>query len=59
LAFTLAMLVTQTGHDPIASLPLPIPNNQGLRGQALWLQALAVPPNLPPRLTNTLAVLVQ
>jgi hypothetical protein len=59
LAFTLAMLVTQTGHDPIASLPLPIPNNQGLRGQALWLQALAVPPNLPPRLTNTMAVVVQ
>jgi len=59
LSFTLAMLVTQPGHDPIASLPLPIPNSQGLRGQSLWLQALAVPPNLPPRLTNTLAVIVQ
>jgi hypothetical protein len=59
LAFTLAMLVTQQGHDPIAGLALPIPNQQSLRGQNLWFQALAAPPNLPPRLTNTLAVTVQ
>jgi hypothetical protein len=59
LAFTLAMLVTPQGHDPIASLPLAIPNQQSLRGQNLWFQALAAPPNLPPRLTNTLAVTIQ
>jgi hypothetical protein len=59
LAFGIALLVAAPDHDPIAGLPLAIPAAPGLIGQQLWFQALVVPPNLPPRLTNTLAVTVR
>jgi hypothetical protein len=58
LAFGIALLVAAPDHDPIAGLPLAIPAAPGLIGQQLWFQALVAPPNLPPRLTNTLAVTV-
>jgi hypothetical protein len=59
LAFGIALLVAAPDHDPIAGLPLAIPAAPGLIGQQLWFQALVAPQNLPPRLTNTLAVTVR
>lgn len=55
----IALTVPQPGHDPVASVQWPIPNAPALVGFAMWIQAIAVPPNLPARLTNTLAVVVQ
>lgn len=59
MASTLAMTVPQPGHDPIAGVPLPVPAAPVLVGLGLWVQGLVVPPNLPPRLTNTLSAVVQ
>jgi hypothetical protein len=53
-----ALVVAQPGHDPLATAPWPVPNAPALIGLALWVQAFAVPPALPPRLTNTLAAVV-
>lgn len=55
----LALTVPQPGHDPYASVPMPVPQAPALIGLALWLQGFAIPPSLPPRLTNTLAAVVQ
>ena len=49
----------QPSHDPVASVTYPIPNTATLIGFPLWVQAIAVPPGLSARLTNTLAVVVQ
>jgi hypothetical protein len=53
-----ALVVTPSDHDPMATAPWPVPNVPALIGLGLWVQAIAVPPTLPPRLTNTLAVVV-
>ncbi len=58
-AASVAFTVAQPGHDPVASVPWPIPNSPALVGLSVWLQALAVPNGLPARLTNTLPVVVQ
>ena len=50
---SLAVVVPQPSHDPIASVPWPVPNAPVLIGLQLWVQAFAVPPALPPRLSNT------
>lgn len=54
-----ALVVAQPGHDPVASVPWPIPNAPALVGLQVWVQALAVPAALPARLTNTLAAVLQ
>jgi hypothetical protein len=61
LAFTagIAQATAPTGHDPFVSVPWAIPNVPQAIGLPLWLQAIALPPALPARLTNTLAVTVQ
>jgi hypothetical protein len=46
-------------HDPRATIPWPIPNAPALIGLALWLQNLAVPATLPPRLTNGMFATLQ
>lgn len=51
--------VTPSGHDPFVSVPTPVPNVPALVGAQAWIQALAFPPVLPARLSNTLAVAVQ
>jgi len=58
LAAGLALTVAQPSHDPIAGVPLPVPNAPALIGLQLWVQGFVVPQNLPPRLTNTLAAVV-
>ena len=55
----IALTVPQPSHDPFASVQWPIPNSAALVGFAMWVQAIAVPPNLPARLSDTLAVAVQ
>jgi hypothetical protein len=55
----IAQAFPQASHDPVASMSWPIPNAPALVGLPLWVQAIALPPNLPARLTNTLAVVVQ
>lgn len=55
----IALTVAQPGHDPIASVPLPVPPAPVLVGLGLWVQAFVVPPSLPPRLSNTVAAVVQ
>ncbi len=51
--------VTPLGHDPFVSVPTSVPNTPALVGAQAWIQALAFPPALPARLSNTLAVAVQ
>jgi hypothetical protein len=58
-AATLAVTAAQPSHDPVATVPWAIPNAAPLVGTNLWIQGLAVPGNLPARLTNTLAATVQ
>ncbi|MBK8098785.1 MAG: hypothetical protein IPK26_16860 [Planctomycetes bacterium] len=58
-ATTITSASAQTSHDPVASVPWSIPNASVLVGLQLWIQALAIPTGLPPRLTNTLAAIVQ
>lgn len=48
-----------TGHDPNATIPWVIPHLPQLIGLQLWLQGLAWPAALPPRLTNTISATVQ
>jgi hypothetical protein len=55
----IALTVPTPGHDPVATVQWPIPNSPALVGFAMWVQAIAVPPGLPARLTNTIAVVVQ
>jgi hypothetical protein len=55
----IALAVAQPSHDPVASVPIAVPNAQVLVGLSLWIQGLAVPPVLAARLTNTLAAVVQ
>lgn len=50
---SLAVVVPQPSHDPLASVPWPVPNAPVLIGLQLWVQAFAVPQALPPRLSNT------
>jgi hypothetical protein len=45
-------------HDPAATFYCSIPNAGALLGLQLWLQGLAAPPALPPRLTNGVATIV-
>jgi hypothetical protein len=59
LASSLALTVAQPGHDPIASVPLAVPNVPALVGLPLWFQGFVAPSTLPARLTNTLATVVQ
>ncbi|MCA8973380.1 MAG: hypothetical protein KDC98_01595 [Planctomycetes bacterium] len=58
-AANLAVTSAQPSHDPIATVPWPVPNAPFLIGLQLWVQALAIPPTLPPRLSNTLHATVQ
>ena len=58
MSASLALTVAQPSHDPIAGVPLPVPNAPVLIGLPLWVQGLVVPQTLPPRLTNTLATVV-
>lgn len=46
-------------HDPHITVQWPIPNSPALVGLAIWLQAIAAPQGLPPRLSNTIAAVVQ
>ncbi|MCB9879959.1 MAG: hypothetical protein H6835_20400 [Planctomycetes bacterium] len=39
-------------HDPHLLVQWPIPNSPTLVGFAMWLQAIAVPQSLPPRVTT-------
>jgi hypothetical protein len=55
----IGLTVPQPSHDPVANVQWPIPNVPAAVGLGLWVQALAVPATLPPRVTNTLAVTVQ
>jgi hypothetical protein len=55
----IALTVAQPGHDPFANVPLPVPNAPILIGVPLWAQTFVLPPNLPPRLSNTIATVVQ
>ena len=55
----IALAVAQPSHDPVASVPITVPNAQVLVGLPLWIQGLAVPPVLAARFTNTLAAVVQ
>ncbi len=59
VAASLGVSVPQPSHDPIASMPMAIPNAPALIGLSLWAQGIAVPQALAPRLTNTVAVTVQ
>ena len=56
---SLALTTAQPGHDPIATVAWPVPNAPVLVGLQLWVQAFAIPPSLPPRLSNTLFAVVQ
>lgn len=49
------------GHDPIAALALPVPNDATLRGMRLHVQALNASTTVPagPRLSNALSVRIQ
>ena len=47
----LGLTVPQPSHDPVASVQCQIPNSPGLIGFAMWIQAIAVLPSLPARLT--------
>lgn len=59
-AVTVATIQSPTGsHDPQATIPWPIPNDPTLLGLSVWLQALAVPAMLSPRLTNRIQATVQ
>jgi hypothetical protein len=58
-ASAMALTVPQPGHDPFASLPLAVPNAPVLVGLQLWAQSFVLPPNLPPRLSNTVTAVVQ
>lgn len=51
--------ITPTGHDPFVTLATPVPNAPALVGLTFWVQALAIPPALPGRVSNTIAVAVQ
>lgn len=59
MAGILTLSVPLPSHDPSASVLWPIPQSSALQGLGVWIQALAAPPGLPPRLTNTLSVVVQ
>jgi hypothetical protein len=48
------MIVPATGHDPIATLRLPVPNVPALVGLNLWTAGLDWNTALPPRYTNTI-----
>jgi len=56
LAYT---AITPPGHDPFVTVSTPVPNSPPLVGLTFWVQSLVVPPALPARLSNTLAVVVQ
>lgn len=59
-AVTVATAVDPPGsHDPQATLSVPIPNAPHLLGTQVWVQALAAPPSLAPRLTNGILAVVQ
>lgn len=47
------------GHDSRATIPWTIPNLPQLVGLPLFVQGLALPPSLPPRLTNAITAVVQ
>jgi len=51
--------ITPPGHDPFVSVSTPVPNVPALVGLTFWVQALAAPPALPARLSNTISVVVQ
>jgi len=55
----LTLVMTQPGHDPAAHVHWLLPNAPTLIGLVLWVQAFAVPPALPPRLSNLLPVTIQ
>ena len=59
-AVTLAPSTTPAGApDPCATIPCPVPNAAFLLGLQVWTQALAAPPTLAPRLSNTISATVQ
>lgn len=58
-AVTLAPSTTPaSSHDPRATIPCPVPNHAVLLGLQVWAQALAAPPTLAPRLSNTISATV-
>ena len=59
-AATVASVVSPAGsHDPQATIQWPIPNNPNLLGLSFYLQGIAVPAALSPRLTNAIFATVQ
>jgi hypothetical protein len=50
---------SSTGHDPSATFAWAIPNLPQLIGAQVWLQGLAWPATLAPRLTNAISAIVQ
>jgi hypothetical protein len=54
-----AMATSSTGIDPAAAFAWSVPNAPQLIGLPLWLQGLAWPAALPPRLTNAVSAIVQ
>jgi hypothetical protein len=57
-AVGIAVVVPQPGHDPIATVPWPIPNDASLVGLSLFVQGFVFPQLQPPRLTNSLGVVI-
>jgi hypothetical protein len=58
ITFAVVALPT-TGHDPIATFALPIPNVPQLLGLGLWVQGLDWVTNQAPRYTQTLSTSVR
>jgi hypothetical protein len=58
-AVGIAIAAAQPSHDPVASLQWTIPNVSQAIGVTLWVQAMAIPPGLPARLTNSFAATLQ
>jgi len=58
-ATMLGTVIAPPGPDPVVNVSTPVPNSPLLVGLTFWVQSLAVPPVLPARLSNTLAVVVQ
>lgn len=54
-----AVALPTTGHDPITTFSLQLPNVPQLIGLQLWVQGLDWFTNQPPRYTQTLATIVQ
>ena len=59
-AITFAVVTMPTsGHDPLATFDLPVPNVPQLAGLSLWVQGLDWFTSQSPRYTQTIATTVR